>query len=160
MRQFFLAIALVGALSLAVAEAMAGGPPVVNQADHLIGASLEPEVGINCGTGQATLITGTFGGVIHTLVKADGTVHVNGAVRGSAINDDLPVPDGIADASTTFTSSFNDIFRASGGEVHHFTLNGVGTTATGAGFRFHVVIKLLLDQNADPKVDFVRLTCF
>jgi len=36
----------------------------------------------------------------------------------------------------------------------------VGTTATGVGFRFHVLIKLLLDENGDPKVGFVRLRCF
>ena len=160
MRQLCLAIVMLGALSLTVTGAMAGGPPVVKQSDHVVNASLVPEVGTNCGNGQPTLITGSYGGVIHTLVKADGTVHINGAVRGSAINDDL-VSDGIADASTTFTSTFVDIFRASGGEKHMFTLNGAGTTtASGARFRFHVLIQTLIDENGNPKVDVFQFRCF
>ncbi len=156
MRHLFFAIVMVGALSLAATAAMAGGPPVVNQTDHLINASLVPEAGVICGTGQPTLITGTYSGVVRTLVKADGTVHINGAVRGSAINDDLPDLDG-ADATTTFTSTFNDIVRASGGEKRQFTLNGAGTTtATEGRFRFHVLIQVLIDNNGDPKADYAR----
>jgi hypothetical protein len=46
-------------------------------------------------------------------------------------------------------------------EVHHLTLNGTGTAAaTGAQFRFHVLAQMVLDQNGDPKIDFLRLTCF
>jgi hypothetical protein len=161
MRHLFLAIVLVGALSLAVTAAMAGGPPVFNQSDHVINEALVPEVGTNCGTGQPTLITGSFSGVIHTLVKADGTVHINGSVRGSATNDDDLVAGGIPDASTTFTSNFIDIFRASGGEKHKFTLNGTGTTtATGDRFRFHVLIQTLIDNNGDLKIDFIQFRCF
>ena len=161
MRHLFLALVMVGALSLAVTAAMAGGPPVFNQSDHVINEALVPEVGVNCGTGQPTLITGFYSGVIHTVVKADGTVHINGSTRGSARNDDDLVPGGIPDATTTFTSNFNEIFRASGGEKHKFTLNGTGTvTATGDRFRFHVVIQTLIDNNGDPKIDIFQFRCF
>lgn len=41
------------------------------------------------------------------------------------------------------------------------TLNGAGTAAaTGAGFRIHEVVQIVLDQNCDPRIDFLRLTCF
>jgi hypothetical protein len=160
MQRLCLVISLLGVLSLVATGAISGAPPLVNQTDHPVGAALDPDIGIDCGTGQPTLITGSYSGVIHTLVTADGTVHINGAVQGSAINDDLP-SDGIADASTTFVSTFRDIFRSTGGEAHTFTLNGSGTTtSTGAGFRFHVLIQMAIAPNGDPKIDFLRLTCF
>jgi hypothetical protein len=164
MQRLCLVIAVLGALSLGATGAIAGAPPLVNQTDHPVGAALVPEVGIDCGTGQATLISGSYSGVIHTLIQADGTVHINGAVRGSAINDDLRAdgtPDGTPDATTTFVSTFRDIFRASGGEAHTLTLDGSGTTtSTGTGFRFHVLIQTLIDENGDPKIDIFQFRCF
>jgi len=159
MRRLCLAVAIAGALLLAGSSAFAGAP-LVNATDHPIDATLDPDVGINCGTGMPTLITGQFSGVVHTLVKADGTVHINGAVHGSATNDDFPLVDGIPDATATFVSTFGDVFRSSGGEAHHFTLDGSGTTTSGTPFRFHVLIQTLIDATGTPKVDFLRLTCF
>jgi len=50
---------------------------------------------------------------------------------------------------------------SSGSEVHHVTLNGAGTAAaTGAEFRIHEVAQIVLDQNGDPRIAFLRLTCF
>ena len=164
MQRLCLVITILGMLSLVATGAIAGAPPLVNQTDHPVGAALDPEIGIDCGTGQPTLITGSYSGVIHTLVKADGTVHINGAVRGSAINDDLrPTERRTAspDATTTFVSTFRDVFRASGGEAHTFTLNGPGTAvSTGAKFRFHVLIQTLIDKNGDPKIDIFQFRCF
>jgi hypothetical protein len=160
MRRLGLTIGVAGALALAVTSTIGAAPPLFNATDHPINASLVPEIGINCGTGMPTLITGSYSGVIHTLVQADGTVHINGSVAGTATNDDLP-SDGTPDATTTFQSTFGDKFRSNGGESHQFTLNGSGTTtATGATFRFHVLIQTLLDQNGNLKVDILRLTCF
>ena len=159
MQRLCLAITVAGAVMLGAVGATAGAPPLVNQTDHPIDATLEPDVGINCGTGMPTLITGTFSGVIHTLVKPDNTVHINGSVRGSVTDDDLPT-DGIPDATSTFVSTFGDTFRASGAEQHHFTLNGSGTTTSGIPFRFHVLIQTLIDKNGNTKVDIQRLTCF
>jgi hypothetical protein len=45
-------------------------------------------------------------------------------------------------------------------EVHHVTLNGAGTATTGETFRIHELAQIVLDQNGDPKIDFIRLTCF
>lgn len=164
MQRLCLVITILGMLSLVATGAIAGAPPLVNQTDHPVGAALDPEIGIDCGTGQPTLITGSYSGVIHTLVEADGTVHINGAVHGSAINDDLQAdgtPDGTPDATTTFVSTFRDVFRASGGEAHTFTLNGPGTVvSTGAKFRFHVLIQTLIDKNGDPKIDIFQFRCF
>src|SRR5262245_53861598 len=160
MRRLCLAISVVGAFALAVTGTIGGAPPVFNEADHPIDASLVPEVGTNCGNGMPTLITGSYSGVIHTLVKPDGTLHINGSVHGAAINDDLP-SDGTADATTTFNSNFTDTFRSDGGESHHLVLNGLGTTTeTGATFRFHVAIHTLLDQNGNLKVDKLQFRCF
>ena len=87
-------------------------------------------------------------------------MHVTGATRGTVTDDDLP-SDGSPDATSTFASSFHDIVFSSGKEVHGFTLNGSGTTvATGALVRFHVLVELVLDENGNPKIDFLRLTCF
>ena len=160
MRRLCLAISLVGAFALAVTGTIGGAPPVFNETDHPIDASLVPEVGTNCGNGMPTLITGSFSGVIHTLVRADGTVHINGSVQGAAVNDDLPI-NGTADATTTFNANFTDTFRSNGGESHHLILNGSGTTtATGATFRFHVAIHTVLDQNSILKVDKLQFHCF
>jgi hypothetical protein len=160
MQRLCLVITVLGVLSLVATGAIAGAPPLVNQTDHPVDAALAPDIGIDCGTGQLSLITGSYSGVIHTLVNANGSIHVTGAIEGNAINDDLPLLDGI-DASTTFVSTFADIFSASGAEIHQFTLNGSGTTtATEARFRFHVLIQLHLDTNGDPKIDSLRLTCF
>jgi hypothetical protein len=160
MRRPGLTISAAGVLALAASGTVGGAPPLFNATDHPVDASLTPEIGVNCGTGMPTLITGSYSGVVHTLVQADGTVHVNGSVRGSAVNDDV-LPDGIPDATTTFQSTFRDTFRSNGRESHQFTLNGAGTTtATGARFRFHVLIQTMLDENGDPKVDIFRFTCF
>ena len=155
-----LSLWMAATLALAVTSTVGGAQPISNDTVHPINAPLEPDVGINCGTGMPTLITGSFSGVVHVLVLANGTVHINGSAEGSAINDDL-VPDGNPDAVTSFRSAFGDVVWPGGSESHRFVLNGSGTTiATGETFRFHVHIYLLLDENAVPRVDTVQLTCF
>lgn len=153
-------VAIIAACALLVTAtgAIAGGPPLVNQSDHPVNAPFT-SVGFNCATGLPTLITGVFSGVLHTLVRADGSVHFNGAIRGSISEDDLP-PDGNPDATLTFGLILHDLVFSSGMEVHHVTLNGAGTATDGTKVRIHEVVQVVLDQNGDPKVDFVRLTCF
>jgi len=154
-----LAIVVACALLLTTTGAIAGGPPVVNQTDHAVNAPFT-SVGFDCATGLPTLITGVFTGVLHTLVMADGSVHFTGAIRGSITEDDLP-PDGITDSTLTFGLILHDVVFSSGSEVHHATLNGAGTAAeTGAEFRLHEVAQIVLDQDGNPKIDFIRLTCF
>ena len=158
MRQRFLLIAIMSALFVAVTGANAKGPPVVNEIVHFVN---EPFGGIgpNCATGNLAESDGAFSGVIHTLVKVDGSFHVSSHTRGTDTLDDLPA-DGIPDATTTFRFNSVDSVLSSGKEVHHFTGNGTLTlTATGARVRFHVVTQLVIDENGDAKVDFVRITC-
>ena len=158
MQRLFLAIIVACVLSLTATGAVAGGPPPVNQTDHPINAPFT-SIGFNCATGLPTLITGVFSGVLHTLVRADGSVHFNGAIRGSISEDDLP-PDGNPDAALTFGLILGDLVFSTGMEVHHVTLNGAGTATDGTQVRIHEVVQVVLDQNGDPKVDFVKLTCF
>ena len=158
MQRLSLAIVVACALSLAATGASAGGPPLVNQTDHAVNEPFT-SVGFDCATGLPTLISGVFTGVLHTLVRADGSVHFTGAVRGSITEDDLP-PDGIPDATLTFGLMLHDVVFSSGSEVHHATLSGAGTgAATGAEFRIHEVAQIVLDQNGDPRIEFLRLTC-
>jgi len=49
---------------------------------------------------------------------------------------------------------FDDVFFASGAEIHTFGLHGEETaTTTGAGFRFDAVLHVVLDPGSNPKVD-------
>jgi hypothetical protein len=148
---------IVGALWLTAAGASAAGPPAVNETVSFTQAI--SEVGTDCANGNPSLIEGQVSGVMHTLVLSDGSVHVSGSVKGTSTNDDLP-PDGVIDATNTFVSTFNDIVFASGKEVHTFTLNGEGTaTATGSGFRFNVIIHIVLDAEGNPHASVFRLVC-
>ena len=89
MQRLSLAIVVACVLSLTATGAVAGGPPLVNQTDHPVNAPFT-SIGFNCATGLPTLITGVFSGVLHTLVRSDGSVHFNGAISGSISEDDLP----------------------------------------------------------------------
>ena len=158
MQRLSLAIVAACVLSLTATGAVAGSPPPVNQTDHPVNAPFT-SIGFNCATGLPTLITGVFSGVLHTLVRPDGSVHFNGAISGSISEDDLP-PDGNPDAALTFRLILGDLVFSTGMEVHHVTLNGAGTATDGTNVRIHEVVQVVLDQNGDPKVDFVKLTCF
>jgi hypothetical protein len=156
-------LALIGATVLAFLSvaggAVASGPPVVNEKDHVVDQPFTEGVGFDCGTGLPTFITGVFTGVLHTVVKADGSVHFTGAVRGSLTEDDLPT-DGQPDATETFVLILNDLVLPSGGAVDHSSLNGAGVTTSGVPFRIHEVVQIVLDENGDPKLALSRLSCF
>src|SRR2546428_8359798 len=129
---------------LTTTAATAGGPPVVNTTtqfrDEPFGG-----VGLNCASGNLAVSNGVFSGVIHVLIKADGSGLIGAHTRGTDVLDDLP-PDGVPDATTTFVFNSTDVVKPSGGEVHHFTGNGTLTvTATGETLRFHVVTQVVLD---------------
>jgi hypothetical protein len=112
---------VVAALSIASAG-VAGGPPVVNENDHVIDQPFTEDVGFDCGTGMPTFIAGVFTGVLHTVVQTDGSVYFTGAVRGSLSEDDLPT-DGQTDATETFGLVVKGLVL-SAGEVDHSSLNG------------------------------------
>jgi hypothetical protein len=150
---------IFGLFAFAAAGATAAGPPVVNTTEHVINQPFTDPGGIDCATGNPSDIVGVVSGVVHILVLADGSVHVSGNVHGTSTNDDLPT-DGVPDATNTFVSHFDDVFFASGKEIHTFGLHGEGTaTATGAGFRFDAVLHIVLDSDGTPKVNIARVVC-
>jgi hypothetical protein len=156
-------LTLIGATVLAslsvVGASVASGPPLANEKDHVIDQPFTEDVGFDCGTGLPTFIAGVFTGVLHTIVKADGSVHFTGAVRGSLTEDDLPT-DGQPDATETFVLILNDLVLPPGSEIDHASLNGAGVTTGGVPFRIHEVVQVVLDQNGDPKLTLSRLSCF
>jgi hypothetical protein len=156
-------LTLIGATVFAflsvVGAAVASGPPLANEKSHVIDQPFTEDAGFDCGTGLPTFITGVFTGVLHTIVKADGSVHFTGAVRGSLTEDDLPT-DGQPDATETFVLILNDLVLPPGSEVDHASLNGDGVTTGGVPFRIHEVVQVVLDQNGDPKLTLSRLSCF
>src|SRR5919109_1863335 len=113
---------LLVACLLATEAATAGGPPVVNSTTHFID---EPfgGIGLNCASGNLALSNGSFSGVIHVLVKPDGSMLVSSHTRGTDALDDLPT-DGIVDATTTFVFNSNTIALPAGSGVEHFTGTG------------------------------------
>ena len=156
MRRLWLLVPLA-ALSL-LSDAMAGGPPIVNSTDRLIEVPVA-DVGIDCATGKDAAITGVVTGVVHTLVLADGSVHVSGTFRGNNAFDDLPV-DGVLDATSRFVTHFDDLVFASGREVHTMTLSGIGTAlATDAKVGFQLVFHVVLDSDGTPTVEFLHVEC-
>jgi hypothetical protein len=158
MRRLCLVITVVGALSLAATGAIAGGPPVVNQLDHFVNEPFDG-VGLNCASGNDARSDGHFTGVIHTLVLGNGSLLLHVAVRGTDTLYDLP-DDGIPDATSEFVNPFKDFVFSSGKEIHTFMIVGTLTVlATGEEVPFHLIAQLVLDENGDPKVDFVRIAC-
>lgn len=158
MRRVSLITTLLVASLFATAAATAGGPPVVNSTTHFVDEPLT-DIGLNCASGNLAQSNGLFSGVIHTVVQADGSVHVTANTRGTDSLDDLPT-DGIVDATTRFVFNSHDIVFATGNEVHHFTGTGTLTvTATGENLRFHVVIQMVLDREGDPKLDLLHFSC-
>jgi hypothetical protein len=157
-------VAVLGAAAsvvlLTAGGALAQGPPVVNQTDHVID---ETSTGIDvhpC-TGQAAELTSTESGVIHLTVFADGTVHFTGTLHGTFSADALPA-DGIPDATGTTVVWFggNGALLEDGGAFGKaqsaFTLNGKGTNADGTTFGFHQNGNVVFDPSGTPKLEFFK----
>lgn len=157
-RILVLSVLLMVAYLVAATAGTSAGPPAVNSTTRFFN---EPfgGLGLNCASGKLAESDGLFSGVVRTIVQADGTVNVSAHTRGTDSLDDLPTDD-VVDATTTFVFNANDIVFATGNEVHHFTGTGTLTvTATGAEFRFQVVVQVVLDQDGNPKVDLLRFVC-
>ena len=147
-----------GAIAFSAATALAGGPPPINETTHVVDEAFGPELGFDCATGSAALISGVEAGIVKTLVRADGSVLVSGSLRGTASADDLPA-DGTADVVSEFVETFSGLVFSSGGEVQPVTLTATSTIlATGQQVRVHFVAQLVLDPNGVPRLDFERLT--
>jgi hypothetical protein len=156
-----LCAALALTVGVATMSASAGGPPVVNTTTHFLNEPFTDPADFDCATGQLAFGTGAFSGVIHVVIKADGSGLVSAHVRGTTSLDDyLPTADGVPDATGTFSFNSNDIVTPSGSQVHHFTGTGNLTiAATGQTVRFVVVEQLVIDGSGNAKVDSVHLRC-
>jgi hypothetical protein len=153
-------VAATALLLLTAGTALAQGPPVVNDTDHIIG---ETSTGIDvhpC-TGQVAELTTTESGVIHFTAFADGTVHFTGTLHGTFSADALPA-DGIPDATGTTVVWFGgngallEDGSAFGKAQTAFTLNGKGTNADGTTFRFHQNGNVVFDPSGTPKLEFFK----
>jgi hypothetical protein len=165
MRRSLLAAGLlvvVGLLAFGT-SAVAKGPPVVNQTDHLVNET-STQIDVHPCTGVPVELTLVETGVIHFSAFADGTVHFTGTLRGTFSADALPT-DGVPDATGTFTTWFggNGLLLEEGGAVGKgqgaSTLNGRGVNADGSTFRFHQNGNTVFDENGVPRLDFFKSRC-
>jgi hypothetical protein len=165
MRRSLLAAGLlvvVGLLAFGT-SAVAKGPPVVNQTDHLVNET-STQIDVHPCTGVPVELTLVETGVIHFSAFADGTVHFTGTLRGTFSADALPT-DGVPDATGTFTTWFggNGLLLEEGGATGRaqsaFTLNGRGTNADGSTFSFHQNGNTVFDEAGVPKLDFAKSSC-
>lgn len=153
-------VAAAGLLLLTAGGALAQGPPVVNQTDHVVNET-STTIGVHPCTGQPAEFTVTESGVIHFVGFADGTVHFTGTLHGTFSADALPT-DGIPDATGTTVVWFggNGLLLEEGGAFGKaqtaFTLNGKGTNADGTTFGFHQNGNVVFDPSGTPKLEFFK----
>jgi hypothetical protein len=157
-------VAVLGAaasvLLLTAGGALAQGPPVVNDTEHVINET-STSIDVHPCTGQAVELTITESGVIHFMAFADGTVHFTGTLRGTFSADALPT-DGIPDATgrTVVWFGGNGALLEDGGAFGKaqtaFTLNGKGTNADGTTFGFHQNGNVVFDPTGTPKLEFFK----
>jgi hypothetical protein len=134
MRRSLLAAGLlvvVGLLAFGT-SAVAKGPPVVNQTDHLVNET-STQIDVHPCTGVPVELTLVETGVIHFSAFADGTVHFTGTLleEGGAVG------------------------KGQGAS----TLNGRGVNADGSTFRFHQNGNTVFDENGVPRLDFFKSRC-
>jgi hypothetical protein len=155
--------ATAGLLILTQGTALAQGPPIVQQTDHLVN-QVEISIDVQPCTGQPAELTVTESGRIHFTLFADGTVHFTGTLHGTLSADALPA-DGIPDATGTFTTHFggNGLLLEQGGAIGKgeggSTVNLRGTNADGSAFRSHAQEHTVFDSAGVPKLDFSKARC-
>jgi hypothetical protein len=153
-------LAVVGLLLATAGGALAQGPPIVNQTDHIVDETSTNVDGHPC-TGEPAELTVTESGVIHLSIFADGTVHFTGTLHGRFSADALPT-DGIPDATGRVVIWFggNGMLLEDGSAVGKaqsaFTLNGKGTNADGTTFSFHQNGNVVFDATGEPKLEFFK----
>jgi hypothetical protein len=144
-------------LAAGTTAASAAGPPIEPTTVHLDN-EVSVVQGVHPCTGQAALITVVESGVIHLIIKADGTVHFTGTLRGT-ISADAEPADGVLDATGRFVSTFGgsglllEDSGTTGRAVTGFTENGSGTNADGTKFRWHENGRTVFDGTGTPRLD-------
>jgi len=152
--------AVTGLVLLTAGAALAQGPPVVNQTDHVVNET-STAVDVHPCTGQPAELTLTESGVIHFVAFADGTVHFTGTLRGTFSADALPT-DGIPDATGTTVAWFGGNGKLLedgspfGKAQSAFTLTIKGTNADGSTFRVHQNGNVVFDPDGNPKLEFFK----
>jgi hypothetical protein len=153
-------LAISGLLGFSVASALAQGPPIVNQTDHIVNET-STDIDVHPCTGEPAELTLTESGVIHFVAFADGTVHFTGTLRGTFSADALPT-DGIPDATGTTIVWFggNGKLLEDGGAFGKaqsaFTSTIKGTNADGSTFRVHQNGNVVFDPDGNPKLEFFK----
>ncbi len=153
-------LAISGLLVFSVASALAQGPPIVNQTDHIVNET-STDIDVHPCTGEPAELTVSESGVIHFVAFADGTVHFTGTLHGTFSADALPT-DGIPDATGTSIVWFggNGKLLEDGGAFGKaqsaFTLTIRGTNADGSNFRLHQNGNVVFDPDGNPKLEFFK----
>jgi hypothetical protein len=153
-------LAISGLLVFSVASALAQGPPIVNQTDHIVNET-STDIDVHPCTGEPAELTVSESGVIHFVAFADGTVHFTGTLHGTFSADALPT-DGIPDATGTSIVWFggNGKLLEDGGAFGKaqaaFTSTIRGTNADGSTFRVHQNGNVVFDPDGNPKLEFFK----
>jgi hypothetical protein len=157
------ALAIAGVLALGASSALAAGPPLVNTTDHLDNVPTT-FVDVHPCTGEPVQVSSVESGVLHFLLRPDGTISATGTVRGVFSADFLPV-DGIPDATGRYTVVFmsNGAIDETGGTFGHavttFILNGVIVDPDGSRTSFHVMAHAVFDAEGNPRIEFDNAHC-
>jgi hypothetical protein len=153
-------LAISGLLVFSVASALAQGPPIVNQTDHIVNET-STDIDVHPCTGEPAELTVSESGVIHFVAFADGTVHFTGTLHGTFSADALPT-DGIPDATGTSIVWFggNGKLLEDGGAFGKaqtaFTSTIRGTNADGSTFRVHQNGNVVFDPDGNPRLEFFK----
>ena len=157
------ALALVGVLALGASSALAAGPPLINQTDHLDNVPTT-FVDVHPCTGEPVEVSSVESGVMHFLLRPDGRISATGTVRGVFSADFLPV-DGTPDATGSYTVVFvsngavDETSTPFGKAMTAFILNGVIDNPDGSTTNFHVMSVAVFDADGNPKITFDRAHC-
>jgi hypothetical protein len=157
------ALAIAGVLALGASSALAGGPPLINVTDHAVDLPTT-FVDVHPCTGEPIEVSSVESGVMHFLLRADGTISATGTVRGDFSGDLLPV-DGTPDATGHYTVVFvsNGAIDETGSTFGNadtaFILNGVIENPDGSTTSFHVMSVAVFDADGNPKITFDRAHC-
>ena len=157
------ALAIAGVLAVGASSTLAGGPPLVNTTDHLDNVPTT-FVDVHPCTGEPIQVSSVESGVLHFLLRADGTISATGTLRGVFSGDLLPV-DGTPDATGSYTVVFasngaiDETGTAFGKAVTTFVLNGVFTNPDGSSTSFHVMAHAVFDADGNPRIGFDNAHC-
>lgn len=164
---FILVLVLTITLVIGVPAAFAGGPPVINETQHVVNGTDSFDDVDPC-TGAPAHIALSFRAVEHLTVLGNGTGHFTETSTGTFAFDYLGTngkPDGVIDGTGRFTEwhgangTFGDDGNPLGKAEFAFTLNGKGTRSDGTVFRFHNNGHVNFDPAGHMRAEFFKSHC-